>query len=58
MVTRDNHEIKMFPTLFDMFHDVAQKLKSGNTSQTSFRVSKDMKIGQLQNASRKHAGLP
>jgi hypothetical protein len=32
-------------------------LKGGDTSQPSVRISEDMKIGQLQNTSRKHASL-
>ena len=57
MIPRDDHEIELFSTLFDMFNNITQQLKSGDTSQPSVRISEDMKIGQLQNTSRKHAGL-
>ena len=57
MISRDDHEIELFTTLFDVFNNIAQQLKGGDTSQSSVRIAEDMKIGQLQNTSRKHASL-
>jgi len=33
MVTRDNHEIKLFTTLLDVVNNVFQQLKGGNPFQ-------------------------